>query len=91
MYSRASTDAGATLARLTAEERAHPAVAHALAVRAAVAASDYHRVFNLYRSAPNASALVMDLFAHALRIGAAQRMAEACVGCRMGAVVAVQT
>ena len=62
---------------MTADERHEPAIAHALAVRQAAAVGDYHTLFRLYRAAPNLGALVMDLFAHTMRISAAIRMAEA--------------
>jgi hypothetical protein len=59
------------------EARDHAEVAHALAVRAAVAAGNYARFFRLRAAAPNLSGALMDFMAHTTRLQALQRMTEA--------------
>ena len=77
VYSNSSADARVVLMQLTPSERTDPALAHALAVRAAAATNNYHRLFELYRIAPAMGRFAMDLFAHKFRVGAIQVMAEA--------------
>lgn len=52
------------------QEAAEPQVAHALAVRAALAAADYARFFRLYSAAPGLSRAVMDIVVPTLRFDA---------------------
>lgn len=47
---------------MTPEARKDHAVAHALAVREAVAVSNFYRVFQLYESAPNQGVFLMNKF-----------------------------
>ncbi len=52
------------------QEAAQPAVAHALAVRAALAAQGYRRFFSLYASAPALGRALMDIYVPKLRFDA---------------------
>jgi hypothetical protein len=52
------------------QEAAQPEVAHALAVRAALAAADYRRFFRLYASAPALGRALMDIYVPHLRFDA---------------------
>lgn len=65
------------LAMVTAKLRADPAIAHALAVRQAVAMNDYHRFFKLYVDAPNMAGYLMDVMVPAIRLGALRAMCKA--------------
>jgi hypothetical protein len=65
------------LAMVTAKLRADPAIAHALAVRQAVAMNDYHRFFKLYVGAPNMAGYLMDVMVPAIRLGALRAMCKA--------------
>jgi hypothetical protein len=67
------------LSSITDKLRADPAVAHALAVRAAVAVNDYHRFFQLYVDAPNMAGFLMDPMVPAIRLAALRAMCKAYV------------
>ena len=56
------TDMNDVLADLTAAEKQHPAVKHALDTRSALALGNYHRFFQLYLETPNMGAYLMDMF-----------------------------
>ncbi|KAL9103161.1 MAG: hypothetical protein Q9163_001766 [Psora crenata] len=56
------TDMNDVLADLTAAEKQHPAVRHALDTRSALALGNYHRFFQLYLETPNMGAYLMDMF-----------------------------
>ncbi|RLN84888.1 hypothetical protein BBJ28_00015276 [Nothophytophthora sp. Chile5] len=68
------------LSMVTAKLRADPAIAHALAVREAVAMNDYHRFFKLYVDAPNMAGYLMDVMVPAIRLSALRAMCKAYVG-----------
>ena len=56
------TDMNDVLADLTAAEKQHPAIRHALDTRSALALGNYHRFFQLYLETPNMGAYLMDMF-----------------------------
>ena len=59
------------------QEASQPDVAHALAVRAALAAADYPRFFQLYPSAPRLGRALMDVVVPKLRFDALQTACKA--------------
>lgn len=63
------------LAQLTAADRTHADVKHALEVRASLAFGNYYRFFQLYHSAPNMGGWLMDRFVERERLAA---MAQIC-------------
>ncbi|KAF4322394.1 hypothetical protein BBO99_00002970 [Phytophthora kernoviae] len=65
------------LGLVTAKLRTDPAIAHALAVRQAVAMNDYHRFFKLYVDAPNMAGYLMDVMVPAIRLSALRAMCKA--------------
>ncbi|RKP24142.1 SAC3/GANP/Nin1/mts3/eIF-3 p25 family-domain-containing protein, partial [Syncephalis pseudoplumigaleata] len=70
LHTRNSADIIAALATMTAEQKADPAVRHALDVRSAIATSNYHRLFQLYASAPNYGRFLMNQFVERERLNA---------------------
>lgn len=66
-----------TLKKVNQEEAAQPRVAHALAVRAALAAADYPRFFCLYHIAPGLGRALMDIYVPKLRFEALQTICKA--------------
>ena len=58
------------LADLTPSDKQHPAVQHALQVRKALAAGNYHKFFRLYDDPPNMGGYLMDMFAERERLAA---------------------
>lgn len=56
------TDMNDVLADLTATEKQHPAIRHALDARSALALGNFHRFFRLYLETPNMGAYLMDMF-----------------------------
>lgn len=67
--------------------REEPAIAHALAVRAAVSMNNYHRFFQLFVDAPNMAGYLMDPMVPAMRLRALRTICKAyvracvCVSC----------
>ncbi|KAI9591048.1 SAC3/GANP/Nin1/mts3/eIF-3 p25 family-domain-containing protein [Syncephalis fuscata] len=70
LHTRNSADIIATLATLSAKQKADPAVRHALDVRSAISMSNYHRLFRLYAEAPNHGRYLMDQFVGRERLNA---------------------
>lgn len=67
-------DLTTALAHLTKEEKADPAIKHALLIRSAWALSNYHTFFQLYLNAPNMSGYLLDLFVQRERVQALKAM-----------------
>lgn len=65
------------LSTLTPEQRAQPAVEHALKVQTALATSNYHAFFVLFTQAPNMGAYMMDHFVERERVAALATMSKA--------------
>lgn len=59
--------------------RTDPAIAHALAVRAAVSMNNYHRFFQLYVDAPNMAGYLMDPMVPTMRLRALRVICKAYV------------
>ncbi|KAM9272151.1 leukocyte receptor cluster member 8 [Cariama cristata] len=74
MFTRNSGDLTTELAYLTPSLRGDACVAHALALRAAWALSNFHRFFRLYRTAPPMAARLIDKFAERERRAALKAM-----------------
>ena len=70
LHTRNQREVSALMAELTPADRAEPAVAHALAVRAALRTGNYHAFFALYRDAPNHNAHILDQFLERERVQA---------------------
>lgn len=79
LHTRNLTEINTVLVRLTTKERSDPNIAHALAVRKAMACANYPRLFRLYMEAPNMSGYLMDNFVDRERIAA---LAIICKGYR---------
>lgn len=62
---------------VTSDHRRNEGIAHALAVREAVAMNDYHRFFNLYVDAPNMAGYLMDPMVPAIRLRALRAICKA--------------
>lgn len=56
--------------QLTPKQKADPAVRHALSVQRALAMGNYHSLFELYMTAPNMGAYIMDHFIDRERVKA---------------------
>ncbi|KAJ8032471.1 Leukocyte receptor cluster member 8-like [Holothuria leucospilota] len=72
-----SDDITTALSKLSPVVKNNPMVQHALALRTAVALSDYHKFFLLYRSAPKMSPYLMDMFVERQRKDAVKAMIKA--------------
>ncbi|TKY88923.1 hypothetical protein EX895_002164 [Sporisorium graminicola] len=70
LHTKNRRDVNALMAELTEEDKAEPAVEHALQVRAALVTGNYHSFFQLYTDAPNMNAYIMDHFVERERINA---------------------
>ena len=72
-----STDLNLYVGQLTQQQKSDQAVRHALAVQRAVAMGNYHTLFDLYLSAPNMGAYIMDHFIDRERVRALMVMTKA--------------
>lgn len=79
ILTRNNLDLTTALAHLTTEEKADPAIRHALLIRSAWALSNYHTFFQLYLSAPNMSGYLLDLFVQRERVQALKAMIKSWV------------
>lgn len=75
------------LKELTSDLRHSPCVDHALRVHYSWFMNNYHQFFKLYRSAPNLSGALIDMFVERERRAALKSMAKAYVA-REGGYVA---
>lgn len=62
LHTRNRQEMNSLMTQLTAQQKADPAVQHALAVRAALALADYCAFFRLYQEAPNMGGYLMDYY-----------------------------
>ena len=76
MFLNCKTDLATALADLTTEEKADPAIRHAMSVHSAWTSSNYHNFFKLYLSAPNMSGYLLDLFVQPMRVQALKVMVK---------------
>ena len=60
--------------QLTNEQKAAPAVRHALEVSKALTRNNYHAFFHLFASAPNMGGYIMDHFVEEKRVQALMTM-----------------
>ena len=70
LHTRHQRDVHALMAEMSQDDKAAPAVRHALQVRAALRAGNYAAFFQLYHAAPNMNARVMDHFVDRERVHA---------------------
>lgn len=70
LHTRNRSEINATMRELGKEQKEHPYVQHALAVRSALANGDYHSFFKLYRQAPLLGSHLIDCFLDRERVAA---------------------
>ncbi|PIK33792.1 putative leukocyte receptor cluster member 8-like [Apostichopus japonicus] len=76
ILTNSSSDITTALTSLSPTVKNNAMVQHALALRTAVALSDYHKFFLLYRSAPKMSPYLMDMFVERQRKDAIKAMVK---------------
>eukprot|EP00538_Stauroneis_constricta_P000011 CAMPEP_0119549236 /NCGR_PEP_ID=MMETSP1352-20130426/2987_1 /TAXON_ID=265584 /ORGANISM="Stauroneis constricta, Strain CCMP1120" /LENGTH=773 /DNA_ID=CAMNT_0007594741 /DNA_START=161 /DNA_END=2482 /DNA_ORIENTATION=- len=76
-YDGGSSDLFKIMLSLTADQRKHKAIHHALQVRAAVADNDYHAFFRLHKNTPNLGRFLTTRIVPAMRLRALRRMTKA--------------
>ncbi|XP_022744381.1 SAC3 family protein A-like isoform X2 [Durio zibethinus] len=76
MHSNNNRDLLSSMSRLSDEAKKDKAVQHALAVRVAVTSGNYVMFFRLYKTAPNLSACLMDLYVEKMRYKAVSCMSR---------------
>ncbi|TFK25588.1 hypothetical protein FA15DRAFT_590095 [Coprinopsis marcescibilis] len=62
LHGRNRSELNLYVGQLTPQQKASPAVGHALGVQRALATGNYHSLFKLYLTAPNMGAYIMDHF-----------------------------
>jgi len=77
LHGRNRSELNLFVGQLTARQKADPAVRHALAVQRALAMGNYHSLFELYVTAPNMGAYIMDHFIDRERVKALMIMTKA--------------
>ncbi|WFD06948.1 hypothetical protein MVES1_002303 [Malassezia vespertilionis] len=70
LHTRNQRDVNALMSELDPTAKADPAVAHTLAVRASMRQGNFHRLFALYKDAPNMNAEIMRHFVDRERVHA---------------------
>jgi hypothetical protein len=76
-YDGGSSDMFKIMLYLTSQQRSHPAVAHALKVREALAFGSYLQFFRLHEKSPNLGRYLTALILPTMRMRALRRMAKA--------------
>ncbi|OVA09971.1 SAC3/GANP/Nin1/mts3/eIF-3 p25 [Macleaya cordata] len=76
LHSNNNRDLVASMARLPREAKKDEAIKHALAVRSAVTSGNYVLFFRLYKTAPNLSTCLMDLYVEKMRFEAVKCMSR---------------
>eukprot|EP01040_Poterioochromonas_malhamensis_P000685 gene685-732_t len=76
-YTAGSSDLAYILTQLKDEEMKDEAVDHALKIRKAIHAENYHRFFQLYKKTPNMGVCILDLMLESMRVKFLQRMLKA--------------
>ncbi|XWS66091.1 hypothetical protein CRYUN_Cryun05aG0170600 [Craigia yunnanensis] len=76
MHANNNRDLLSSMSRLSDEAKEDKAVQHALAVRAAVTSGNYVMFFRLYKTAPNLSTCLMDLYVKKMRYKAVSCMSR---------------
>lgn len=77
IYTRNRTDLNDVLADLTPADKQKPGVQHALRVRSALAAGNYHKFFRLYDEAPFMGPYLLDMFINRERLAAMAAICKA--------------
>lgn len=79
LYFSVFTDLTVVMASLTPEAKQNECIAHALAMRSAWWLGNYHKFFELYRTAPKMAGYLVDWFAQRERKAAIKIMIKAYV------------
>ncbi|RDB23817.1 THP3 C2A9.11c [Hypsizygus marmoreus] len=77
LHGRNRSELNLFVGQLTPRQKADPAVQHALGVQRALAMGNYHKLFELYLTAPNMGAYIMDHFIDRERVKALMVMTKA--------------
>lgn len=77
LHGRNRSELNLFVGQLTPRQKADPAVRHALAVQRALSMGNYHLLFDLYLTAPNMGAYIMDHFIDRERIKALMVISKA--------------
>jgi len=77
LHGRNRSELNLFVGQLTSKQKADPAVRHALRVQRALAMGNYHLLFDLYMTAPNMGAYIMDHFIERERMQALLVMTKA--------------
>jgi len=83
IHARQRSELNGLIGELTPEQKTHKEIRHALDVATALSTNNYHRLFQLFQSAPNMGAYVMDFFVPRERIRALMVMTKAYLTIRL--------